>query len=81
LRNSNADTLTAMDPIGKPAATHAWACLHASRTTQAPIGTIRPESSATGINCAGGTDPRVGCVQRSSASAPVIARVVRLIFG
>ena len=34
----------------------------------APIGTIRPVSSATGMNSAGRTSPRVGWRQRTSAS-------------
>ncbi len=36
------------------------ACLQASRRTQLPIGRIRRQSSATGINCPGGTGPRMG---------------------
>ena len=39
-----------------------------SRSTQAPIGTIGPASSATGMNSAGGTSPSAGLFQRSSAS-------------
>ena len=35
--------------------------------------------AATGMNCAGDTNPRVGCVHRSSASAPVINPVRRSI--
>ena len=34
-----------------------------------------------GMKCAGGTGPRMGCVQRSRASAPVIVPVARLILG
>ncbi len=45
---------------GSPASTQAWVCPQASRRTQLPIGRMRPQSSATGINCAGGTGPRVG---------------------
>ena len=41
------------------------ACAQASRTTQAPIGTIRPVSSATGMKSAGEISPRVGWFQRS----------------
>ena len=77
-RNSIAETFTAMVVSGRPASTQARACLHASRSTQLPIGRIRPQSSATGMNCAGETGPRVGCVQRSSASAPVIAPVLQI---
>jgi len=49
--------------------------------TQAPIGRMRPISSAMGMNRAGEIRPRVGCVQRINASAPVIAPVFRWIFG
>ena len=41
-----------------------------SRSTQRPIGTIRPISSANGMNWSGGTRPRSGWRQRSSASTP-----------
>ena len=37
---------------------------------QSPSGTIRPLCSASGMNCAGDTDPIVGCTQRASSSAP-----------
>ena len=46
-----------------------------SRSTQRPIGTIRPVSSASGMNCVGGTRPRSGWCQRSSASTPETAAV------
>ena len=59
-RNSIAETLTAMVVAGRPASIQARACAHASRRTQAPIGRMRPQSSATGINWAGGIGPRVG---------------------
>ena len=48
-----------------------------------PIGMIRPVSSASGMNCAGETRPRVGCSQRTSASSspisPVCERHDRLV--
>ena len=43
---------------------------HASSSTQPPISTMRPVSSAMGMNFAGGTVPSVGCAQRTSASTP-----------
>ena len=46
-----------------------------SRSTQAPIGTIDPVSSATGMNSAGDTGPSVGLFQRSSASTAAISPV------
>jgi hypothetical protein len=51
----------------------AAACMQASRSAHSPSGTMSPISSATGMNEAGGTIPRVGCGQRMSASKPVIA--------
>ena len=38
--------------------------------THSPSGTMRPVSSARGMNSRGGTKPRWGCCQRTSASAP-----------
>ncbi len=43
-----------------------------SRSTQRPIGMIRPVSSAIGMNSTGPTMPRSGWFQRSSASTPEI---------
>ncbi len=48
----------------------AAAVRQASRSTQAPISPMRPRSSATGTKRLGGTAPRVGDCQRSSASKP-----------
>ena len=42
----------------------------ASRSTQRPIGTISPVSSANGMKSPGTTSPRSGWCQRSSASIP-----------
>ena len=39
-------------------------------STQRPIGTIRPVSSASGMKSTGWIRPRSGCCQRTSASAP-----------
>ena len=41
-------------------AAHAAAWRHASSSTQAPIGTIRPVCSAIGMNSGGTTRPRSG---------------------
>ena len=42
----------------------------AASSTQAPIGSMRPVSSASGMNWPGGMMPRTGSFQRSSASTP-----------
>ena len=61
------ETLT--DTTSSPApAFHSAAWRQASRTTHAPMGTIRPLTSASGMKTSGGIGPRVGCSQRSSAS-------------
>ena len=49
--------------------------------TQRPSGTISPVSSASGMNAIGGTRPRVGCCQRTSASNPTTASVSRSTIG
>ena len=36
---------------------------------------MNPVFSAKGMNCSGGTSPRCGCSQRTSASAPTTAAV------
>ena len=41
-----------------------------SVSTQRPMGTINPVSSATVMNSEGGTSPRSGCSHRTSASKP-----------
>ena len=48
------------------------AYVHASCSTQRPIATIRPVSSASGMKSSGGTMPRSGWIQRISASTPEI---------
>ena len=67
-RNCTPDTLTATRQRQAPASRHRRAWAQASRSTQSPISTIRPLFSASGMNSSGGTKPRVGCDQRSSAS-------------
>ena len=61
------------------------ASLHASRSTQIPIGTIKRASSATGINLTGDTLPNLGFFQRrqcfKSGDLMIAARLDdRLIF-
>ena len=63
-----------------PASIQAWTCLHASRRTQWPIGEIRPQSSAMGMNFAGGMSPRSGWRQRISASTPTISSGLEIDF-
>ena len=43
----------------------------AASSTHWPKGSMSPVSSAIGMNAAGGTRPRVGWFQRTSASMPV----------
>jgi len=68
--NCGPATLTAMRVIGSPSSRQALACRHAVRSTHAPIGRIKPVSSAIGMNSVGGTWPRSSFFQRSSASMP-----------
>ena len=49
---------------------HSATCRQASRITQCVSGTIRPVSSATGMNSAGGVIVPSGRFQRTSASKP-----------
>ena len=57
------------------------AASHALRKAQAPIGTIRPVSSAMEMKLSGGTMPREGWFQRISASAPTSTPVARSNLG
>ena len=54
---------------------------HASRSTQLPSGTMSPVCSATRMNSAGGSSPRVGWFQRTNASKPVMRWVSRSTVG
>ena len=47
---------------------HFAASVQAIISTHSPIGTIRPVSSASGMNSPGMTNPRAGWFQRNSAS-------------
>ena len=60
---------------------HVAASQQACLSTHSPIGTIRPISSASGMNSAGETMPRLGEFQRSSASQPVISSVIASTCG
>jgi hypothetical protein len=53
--------------------THCLAWRQALASTHSPIGTIRPVSSAMGMNSAGDTGPSSACFQRSRASKPQMA--------
>ncbi len=79
-KNWRAERFTAMQIGGKPERCHATFCAHARRSTHRPIGTIKPVSSASGMNSTGGTTPKIGLSQRSSASAPAILPVRRSSF-
>ena len=78
--NWRADRLTdtnerrAVAPVASRRQRAAWR--QAVSSTQRPSGTIRPVSSAIGMNDSGATRPRVGCCQRTSASKPTIRVVV-----
>ena len=57
----------------------AWA--QASRITNSPSGRMSPVASATGMKVLGATSPRVGEVQRSSASTPTTCALSRSYSG
>ena len=70
MRNWTDETLTAT----RTSSGHFIAWRQASWITQAPIGTISPVSSASGMNSSGATRPRVGMVpadQRLERADPV----------
>ena len=54
---------------------------HACPRTQAPMGTISPDSSASGMKSSGLTKPRSGCSQRINASALSSAPVLEVDNG
>lgn len=68
-RNSTADRWIAMHISGNPASCRARARGQLSHVSQHRIATMKPRSSATGMNCEGGTMPRSGWRQRMSTSA------------
>ena len=63
-------------PMSLPAARR-----QASSSTNSPIGTISPVSSASGMNSPGATTPRSGCRQRTSASAATTSPSARRAIG
>ncbi|MNT16342.1 hypothetical protein D3C72_1514410 [compost metagenome] len=79
--NWRADRFTARRKVSSPAACQRFTCAHASRMTQAPIGTIRPVSSASAMKRCGATMPRSGCCQRSSASTPTMRPLAKSTCG
>ena len=68
--NCTADRLTAIFQSVCPSATHCAICAQARSSTHTPRPTIRPDFSARGMNSSGCINPRTGCCQRTSASAP-----------
>ena len=72
--NWRTDRFTAMPERAESArsACQRAACVQAVSSTQRPIGSIMPVSSATGMKSAGAGVPRAGCSQRSSASTEAI---------
>jgi len=66
---------------GVPSAAHLphWRSVTAS--IQRVITRTKPVCSAYGMNSLGATMPRVGWLQRTSASAPITVRFARSIFG
>jgi hypothetical protein len=68
----HSDTLTAIRLDGRPASRHARTWFDAVRSTQLPMPTMSPASSARGTNSDGGTEPSSAESQRSSASAAEI---------
>ena len=63
------------------AADHAAPWATASRSTQRPMSVMTPDSSASGMNSTGGTRPRSGWFQRTSASKPVVRPSVTRTVG
>ncbi len=75
------DTLTLICTAGRPQACHDFASAQACASAHLPMGSIRPVSSAIGMNRAGEIMPSAGWRQRISASTPTMRRVCRFIFG
>ncbi len=75
------DTLTDMLATGTPSRCHAASCAQAVSSTHASIAPIRPHSSASAMKRSGGTWPRVGSFQRTSASTPAQPLPSRCILG
>ena len=63
-------TFTVSSPV--PRACHSSICEQTRSSTQSPIGTMSPVSSAMGMKLDGMTQPRSGCAHRSRASTLVV---------
>ena len=66
------DKLTATPIVEIPSSCHFLTCLQAVSNIHSPIGTIRPVSSAIGINVTGEIHPFSGCFHRIKASTELI---------
>ena len=75
------DTNSGLSSGADRVARHLAAWRHAVSRTHRPSGMIRPVSSASGMNASGGTRPRVGCCQRTSASKPTISVLSSVTIG
>ena len=75
-RNCSGETLTETVMPG-----HALPSRQARRSTHSPSSMMRPECSAIGMKSAGEITPRVGCVQRASASTPTTVSPLALTIG
>jgi len=64
-----------------PAARHSLSWRPISSTTQSPIASIRPISSASGMKSFGGTSPPFGSCQRINASTPTVRASLRSTSG
>ena len=67
--------------FGSPRLYQSFICVHALRSTHSPMASMRPVSSAIGMNCPGDTRPYSGCCQRSNASTPANRPVFAEISG
>ena len=66
---------------GAELACHATPCAHAVASAHRPMGTIRPDFSASGMNRPGGTTPSSGCCHRASASTPTMRSALQIDLG
>ena len=80
-QNSRADTLIDTGTGCMPLPCQLISCRTVVRATQRSMSEINPVCSAIGMKSAGDTNPRTGCSQRSSASAPHSRRSSMLNFG
>src|SRR5260221_347480 len=78
--DGRAERSTEPTPGLSPASSQARVWRAASYATHSPSWTMRPVSSAIGMKRAGRTRPHSGCIQRTSASAPMIEPERRSTF-